>query len=167
MWKHMLHMLRMCKTVFEQPHSRDKLTVWIDISGDNIIFGPIFFDNNANGLVYLDMINNDIVPELHQRYGTIPEWWVQDNASSDLGAWSSPAAIPKPCLWTRPQPSVPTKITRSHTSGFLPVGLSKNESVSGPSSKPARSEKQDCGRSAGSEDDPAGESSISRHEGES
>ncbi len=66
--------------VLDDPHSQDKLTVWIGLCGDNTIFGPTFFDNNVNGLVYLDMINNDIVPELHQRYGTlrnsaIPRKW--------------------------------------------------------------------------------------------
>ncbi len=50
--------------VFDHLHSRDKLTVWIGRCGNNTIFGPIYFDNNVNGLVYLDMINNDIVPEL-------------------------------------------------------------------------------------------------------
>ncbi len=87
--------------------------------------------------------------------------------SSDLGVWSSPAAIPQLCVCTWPQPSVATKITRSHTSGILPVGLSKKESVSDPSSKPTKSEKQDCGRSAGSEEDLAGANNISGHEGES
>ncbi len=59
--------------VFDHTHSRDKLTVWIGLCGDNTIFLPIFFDNNVNGWVNLDMINNDIVPELNQRYGTISE----------------------------------------------------------------------------------------------
>ncbi len=74
--------------VFDHLHSRDKLTVWIGLCGDNTIFGPIFFDNNANWLVYHDMINTDIVPELHQSYGTlrnraIPrKWWVQDGATA-------------------------------------------------------------------------------------
>ncbi len=72
--------------VFDCPHSRDKCTVWIGLCGDNTIFGPLFFDNNLKWLVYVDMINNDIVPELHQRYGTlrngaIPrKWWVHDGA---------------------------------------------------------------------------------------
>ncbi len=47
----------MQKCVFDRPHIQDKLTVWIGFCGDNTIFGPIFFDNNVNGLVYLDMIN--------------------------------------------------------------------------------------------------------------
>ncbi len=61
-------------------------SVLIGLCGDNTISGPLCFDNHVNRLVYLDMINNNIVPELHQRYGTfrngaIPrKWWVQGGA---------------------------------------------------------------------------------------
>ena len=46
-----------------------KVNVWVGLAGDNTILGPIFLDGNITGQVYLDMINQQVVPQLHQRYG--------------------------------------------------------------------------------------------------
>ncbi len=73
--------------MFDRPHIQDKLTVWIGFCGDNTIFGPIFFDNNVNGLVYLDMINKWYCPWAASEVRHTQEWchtkkvgWVQDGA---------------------------------------------------------------------------------------
>ncbi len=71
---------------FDVPHNLHKLTVWIGLVGDGHIIGPIFFDRNVNGAAYLQMLNNDVTPNLvvrydQQRNGAIPHlWWMQDGA---------------------------------------------------------------------------------------
>ena len=51
-----------------------KVNVWVGLAGDNIILGPIF------------LINQQVVPQLHQRYGRLQngairrKWWFQDGA---------------------------------------------------------------------------------------
>ena len=63
-----------------------KVNVWVGLAGDNTILGPIFLDGNITGQVYLDMINQQVVPQLHQRYGRQRngairrKWWFQDGA---------------------------------------------------------------------------------------
>ena len=65
--------------------NRENVTVWIGLVDNNVI-GPYFYDANVNGPNYLDMINNQVVPELHRLYGRtrvgdVPRiWWVQDGA---------------------------------------------------------------------------------------
>lgn len=61
---------------------REKLSLWIGICGQGSLVGPIFYDNNMNGVDYLNMINENIVPELHRIYGNRFNrlWWFQDGA---------------------------------------------------------------------------------------
>ena len=72
--------------VYDVPNNRASLTVWIGLVGDNTIIGPFFFHQNVNGQRYLDMLNNQVVPVIQQRYGmqrngAIPrKWWFQDGA---------------------------------------------------------------------------------------
>ena len=71
---------------FERSMSREKVTVWIGISGNGHLFGPFFFNGNVNRQRYLDMLNDFVVPELkqvfpRQRQGDFRRaWWVQDGA---------------------------------------------------------------------------------------
>ena len=70
---------------YDVPNSRENVTVWVGLVDNNVI-GPYFHDANVNGKNYLDMINNQVVPELHRLYGRtrvgdVPRiWWVQDGA---------------------------------------------------------------------------------------
>ena len=43
------------KIVYDVPHSREKVTVWIGLVGNGVILGPHFYNGNVNGLNYLDM----------------------------------------------------------------------------------------------------------------
>lgn len=71
---------------FDVNMSREKLTVWIGLCGNGQLIGPFFFDRNIDGLEYLRMINNNVVPQLQQHFqrqidGTFRNlWWVQDGA---------------------------------------------------------------------------------------
>ena len=71
---------------YEVNISREKLTVWIGLCGGGQIIGPFFFERNVTGQMYLQMINNDVVPQLQQYFqrqirGTFRNlWWVQDGA---------------------------------------------------------------------------------------
>ena len=66
--------------------SREKVSLWIGLCGNGNILGPFFFEGNMNGDRYLDMINDQIVPELEaifqrQRRGVFRRlWWVHDGA---------------------------------------------------------------------------------------
>ena len=72
--------------VYDVPHSREKVTVWIGLVGNGVILGPHFYNGNVNGLNYLDMINTHVVPELHRIFGRMANggirraWWFQDGA---------------------------------------------------------------------------------------
>ena len=53
--------------------------------GDGTLIEPIFIDGNVNAHKYLDLINDDVVPEIlnHGRYNLDSRiWWFQDGASS-------------------------------------------------------------------------------------
>ena len=64
--------------------SREKLSVWIGLCGNGELIGPFFFDGNVNGEAYLQMLNDQIVRALAERYvlqanGTfLRVWWAQD-----------------------------------------------------------------------------------------
>ena len=73
--------------VYDRPNDRRKVVVFMGISGGNHIIGPVFYDGNINGQLYLDTINQVVAPRLAQLYGqqrngTIPRvWFFQDGAS--------------------------------------------------------------------------------------
>ena len=56
------------------------------LCGNGLLMGPIFFEGNTNGQVYLDMINDNVVPILaakFQQFGLLFKtvlWWIQDGA---------------------------------------------------------------------------------------
>ncbi len=66
--------------------SRQKVTVWIGLCGSGEIIGPFFFERNVTGVNYLQMLNNDVVPQLLEHFemqvgGVFRHlWWVQDGA---------------------------------------------------------------------------------------
>ena len=53
---------------FDANISQQKFTVWIGLCGNGQIIGPFFFDRNVNGRNYLQMLNNDVVPQLQQHF---------------------------------------------------------------------------------------------------
>ena len=53
---------------YDIPSSREKVTVWAGLCGNGSILGPFFFDANVNGLTYLNLINDEIVPQMMQIY---------------------------------------------------------------------------------------------------
>ena len=65
---------------------KGKLLVWIGLCGNGELIGPFFFEGNVNGEAYLQMLNNQIVPGLAERYvlqanGTfLRVWWAQNGA---------------------------------------------------------------------------------------
>lgn len=70
------------RNFFEKPNSREKLSVWIGLTGTGLIIGPIFYEQNLNGQAYLDMLNEIIIPQLQTGYGERLNrvWWMQDGA---------------------------------------------------------------------------------------
>ena len=44
--------------------SRQKLTVWLGLCGNGQVIGPFFFERNVNGVRYLQMLNDNVVPQL-------------------------------------------------------------------------------------------------------
>ena len=66
--------------------SREKVSVRIGPCGNGSLIGPFFFNGNLDGERYLQLINEDIVPELDQHFvrqrdGSFERvWWVQDGA---------------------------------------------------------------------------------------
>lgn len=74
---------------FDRNNSREKVTAWAGLCGNGDIMGPFFFDENVTGARYLNMINDDLVPDLMQHFNfnifgqNLFEnnlWWFQDGA---------------------------------------------------------------------------------------
>ncbi|KAF2348320.1 hypothetical protein FHG87_020923 [Trinorchestia longiramus] len=66
----------------EKSICQDKLSLWIGLRGNGCLVGPLFYDNNLTGVVYLDLIKEAIVPELRHIYANRFNrlWWFQDGA---------------------------------------------------------------------------------------
>lgn len=72
---------------FERNDSRVKLSVWAALCGNGLVIGPYFFEGNVNGLAYLQMLNEFVLPQLAEHFGNQHWedmfrglWWVQDGA---------------------------------------------------------------------------------------
>lgn len=72
--------------VYDRRNDRRKVTVWMGIMGNNRIIGPWFFQGNVNARAYLQVIDNQVVPDLIQHYGQQRNgairnvWFFQDGA---------------------------------------------------------------------------------------
>ena len=53
--------------IFKKNISREKVSVWMGLSGH--IIGPFFYEGNLNGNAYLQMLNEEIIPRLFELYG--------------------------------------------------------------------------------------------------
>ncbi|KAF2345926.1 Protein of unknown function DUF4817 [Trinorchestia longiramus] len=60
--------------------SREKVSVWMELCGNGHVIGPYFYNNNLNGVEYLVLINNRIVPRLRETHGNRINRtsWIQD-----------------------------------------------------------------------------------------
>ncbi len=72
---------------FARNDSRAKITVWAALCGNGLIFGPYFFEGNVNGMLYLQMLNEFVFPQLAVHFGNQHWedmfwglWWLQDGA---------------------------------------------------------------------------------------
>ncbi|KAF2352603.1 Protein of unknown function DUF4817 [Trinorchestia longiramus] len=62
---------------FDVGISREKVSVWMGFCCNGHVIGPYFYNNNLNGVEYLDLINNRIVPRLRETHGNrINRTWV-------------------------------------------------------------------------------------------
>ena len=76
---------------FEKRDARQKLTVWVGLIGNGGVVGPFFFQQNLNREMYLDMVNNEVVPCVDAEFPWFLRhwngqlrclWWAQDGTSS-------------------------------------------------------------------------------------
>ena len=72
---------------FERSHSRVHLTVWAALCGNGLVLGPYFFEQNVNGIAYLRMLNEFVLPQLAEHFNNQywegrfrGLWWAQDGA---------------------------------------------------------------------------------------
>jgi hypothetical protein len=61
-----------------------KLMVWCGIWGNKIV-GPVFFDTNFNAEMYLNMLQDTIMPSLLNEDGEFLGYFQQDGAQSHYG----------------------------------------------------------------------------------
>ena len=67
---------------YEKPISREKISVWMGLTGSGLVIGPLFYEGNMTGEKYLTMLNEQIIPQLRIGYGERFErlWFMQDGA---------------------------------------------------------------------------------------
>lgn len=72
---------------YVRSNERVKVTVWMGICGNGSILGPFFFNRNVDGDAYLDMLNENIIPQLIEIFNHqfqdghfLRLWWAQDGA---------------------------------------------------------------------------------------
>lgn len=72
---------------FDRNDAREKLTVWAGLCGNGDMVGPFLFNQNVNGQAYLNLLNEDVIPELVRIFGNQYQngnfqrlWWAQDGA---------------------------------------------------------------------------------------
>ena len=72
--------------VYNKPNDRRKWVVFAALVGNNTIIGPVFLERSIDSQVYLDLINDHIVPGLRrsfqqQQNGAFRRvWYMQDGA---------------------------------------------------------------------------------------
>ena len=61
-----------------------KVVVWCGIWGNKIV-GPVFIDTNLNAAIYLNMLQDNIMPSLLNEAGEFPRYFQQDGAPPHYG----------------------------------------------------------------------------------
>ena len=85
---------------YEVSASKLKLMVWMGVCGNGTVLGLFFFDGNVNGAKYLEMLNEEVFPQLIAAFGHqfangsfSRLWWAQDGApahtSVDVSTWTT------------------------------------------------------------------------------
>jgi len=75
---------------YDVSSSREKVNVWAALCGNGAILGQFFYDVNINGELYLNILNDEVVPgmmEIFQNnlFGDVQfedVWWFQDGAGA-------------------------------------------------------------------------------------
>ena len=49
---------------YDVSSSREKVNVWATLCGNGAILGPFFYDVNINSELYLNILNDEVVPEM-------------------------------------------------------------------------------------------------------
>lgn len=72
---------------YDRKDSRSKHNVWIGLCGNGVLFGPYFFEGTITGMNYLQMLNEELFPQLLNTFGGQFHnghfsrlWWFQDGA---------------------------------------------------------------------------------------
>ena len=61
---------------YERSNSCVHLTVWAALCGNGLICGPYFnFEQNVNGIAYLRMLNEFVLPQLAENFNN--QYWDQ------------------------------------------------------------------------------------------
>ena len=67
---------------FDVEISRGRVSVWIGLCESGAVIGPICFEGNLTGDNYLNILNEQIIPEQRQihenRMNSV--WWIQDGS---------------------------------------------------------------------------------------
>ena len=69
---------------YETQLNQPGITVWAGISCKGV-FGPIFFDSPVNSELYLQMLEDTVMPDLRQEYGDEEFYFQQDGAPPHYG----------------------------------------------------------------------------------
>ena len=83
---------------YDRNDCRAKITVWVGLCENGSLTGPFFFEGNVNGENYLQVLNEEVVPQLVEMFGNRFEngtfqrlWWAQDgtpgNRAREVRNW--------------------------------------------------------------------------------
>ena len=50
--------------MFERKLSKEKKTVWMGLYDNGVVLEPLFFNANINGMMYLELLNEQVLPVL-------------------------------------------------------------------------------------------------------
>ena len=53
---------------YDRPDSQEKLIVWAAVCGNGNLLGSYFLDRNLNGQTYLNMIEQQVLPDMNIHY---------------------------------------------------------------------------------------------------
>ena len=116
------------------PESRERFNIWVRLCGNGELIGPVFFDRSVSGPPYLQMLNEEVLPQLlktfgnHFRDGKFRSLcWTQD------GAPAHRSVDARDCLLEFF--GMATKVPWLNPMRLFFMGLFKIEGIYNPSSK--------------------------------
>ena len=60
--------------LWEKDEQRERVCVWVGLSSNGVIIGAFFFEQNVNGQAYLQMINEEVVPQMEIHFQRQQNW---------------------------------------------------------------------------------------------